>query len=179
MSKRLAPEPISLAFDPLIASAWSAVRAAYRGGAGQSPATAARVKAPVNAALAGWIDRLDKARVARALYAIAGRHEVEPALSYIERHLGEPLTNDSLARLCHYSTDHFARVFRRVVGQTPGRYIGEMRVASAAQALAFTDRSIDDIAESLGFGNRFYFSRAFKRHLGTPPAAYRTNVRLG
>ncbi len=178
VTQTLAPRPVAAPFDPVTRAAWAAVREGYRNGAGQSPATVVRVKALIHAVLAGWLDGLDGQRVAHALHAVAGRHEVEPALSHIERHLGEPLTNDRLADLCHYSTDHFAKVFKRVVGQTPGRYIAERRVALAAQALAFTDRSIDDIARSLGFGNRFYFSRAFKRRLGTPPAAYRANIRL-
>lgn len=177
-TQMLAPEPVSLAFDPLIASAWSAVSEAYRAGAGQSSATSVRVKALVHAALAGWIDQLDGDRAMRVLQPMTGRHEVGPALSHIERHLGEPLNNDLLAELCHFSTGHFAKLFRQAVGQTPGRYIIEMRVAAAAQALAFTDRSIDEIAHSLGFGNRFYFSRAFKRIMGTSPAAYRADMRL-
>lgn len=175
LTNRLAPLPIGLAFDAGMRSAWAAVRRGYAQGNGASAATAVRINALICAALAAWIDTLDDDA---ALGIAAGRGEVEPALVYIENHLHEPLSNAMLAELCHYSTDHFAKVFRGVVGQTPARYVVERRVAQAAQALAFSDRSIDAIAESLGFGNRFYFSRQFKRHLGTPPAAYRASVRF-
>ncbi|MBB6429670.1 helix-turn-helix domain-containing protein [Algisphaera agarilytica] len=177
VTNRLAPRPVSLELDSAMQSSWDAILDGYEQGAGKSPATWMRSHALINAALASWMDQLGEQEVAEGLHAVAGQHVVEPALSYIEANLGEPIGNDELAELCHYSTDHFAKVFRQVVGQTPGRYIAERRIAAAAQDLTFTDRTIDDIAESFGFANRFYFSRAFKRQVGVPPAAYRANQR--
>ena len=33
--------------------------------------------------------------------------------------------------------------------------------------------TVRDVAERLGFGNEFYFSRFFKRHFGLSPANWR------
>ena len=48
----------------------------------------------------------------------------------------------------------------------------------AAQALLFTADSIETIAATSGFANRFYFSRVFTRQMGISPAAYRRAVRV-
>jgi AraC-like DNA-binding protein len=64
------------------------------------------------------------------------------------------------------------------VNQTPAQYIVERRVKTAAQHLLFSDNSIERIATESGFGNRFYFTRVFSRHVGTSPVAYRKNSRV-
>jgi transcriptional regulator GlxA family with amidase domain len=100
------------------------------------------------------------------------------ALHYIEDNIGERLINVHLARLCHLSEDYFIRRFRQSLGQSPVAYIQERRVTLAAQRLLFSSESIEVIAAQCGFGNRFYFSRVFKRHTGVAPAAYRGVPRL-
>ena len=101
-----------------------------------------------------------------------------PAIEYIEDHPEEPLGNRLLAGLCSMSEAYFIRQFRALAGQSPGRYVLERRITLAEQRLLFTAASIDQIAEGLGFGNRFYFSRMFTRQVGISPAAYRKAVRV-
>lgn len=100
-----------------------------------------------------------------------------PALRAIDHDPGGQLDNVALAALCHLSPDHFIRRFREMLGQTPGAYVQERRVVSAAQMLLFTAHTLEHISTQNGFGNRFYFSRAFKRHFGIAPAAYRKTAR--
>jgi AraC-like DNA-binding protein len=100
-------------------------------------------------------------------------HAIGPALRLIDEQFDRELAIAELADACHLSSDHFIRRFREAVGQTPGQYLTERRIAAASQQLLFTDHSIDQIAEACGFANRFYFSRVFSRHMNTPPAAYR------
>ena len=104
---------------------------------------------------------------------LLSRSAVTPATEYIDANLAEPLSNGELARVCHVSEDHFIRVFRQALGQTPAQYILDRRVSAAAQRLIFSKESVDAIAEATGFGDRFYFSRVFAKRMGSPPAAYR------
>jgi AraC-like DNA-binding protein len=101
-----------------------------------------------------------------------------PALEWIESHLDEKITNRVLARLCHWSEDHFARRFNECVGQSPGSYIRSRRIAIASQQLLFSSKSIEQIAQESGFANRFHFSRAFARDKKSTPAAYRKTTRV-
>ncbi|MEO0586838.1 MAG: helix-turn-helix transcriptional regulator, partial [Planctomycetota bacterium] len=57
--------------------------------------------------------------------------------------------------------------------QTPAQYLRERRVTAAATMLRSSDASIETIASETGFGDRSYFSRAFKQVLGVSPGAYR------
>ena len=43
----------------------------------------------------------------------------------------------------------------------------------AARLLRFTDLTVGEVAHRVGFDDPLYFSRAFKRHAGEPPMAYR------
>ena len=47
----------------------------------------------------------------------------------------------------------------------------------AARLLRFTDRTVGEIAFQAGFRDPLYFSRAFKRHDGRSPQAYRDAAR--
>lgn len=103
---------------------------------------------------------------------------VLPAIQHIENNLSQPISNAELARLCFLSEDYFIRRFRECVGQSPSQYIRERRVTLAAQQLLFSSATIDEIALTNGFGNRFYFSRVFTRQMGVSPAAYRKTSRV-
>jgi len=86
---------------------------------------------------------------------------------------GRVWTNPMLAREAWMSPDGFVRAFRRWMNRTPNRYLTEVRIREACRRLAGGNDSIDRIAETLGFANRFYFTRVFKRHTDTTPASYR------
>jgi AraC family transcriptional regulator len=78
-----------------------------------------------------------------------------------------------LAEIAGMSISHFIRCFRNDIGQSPAEYVLEQRISTAAHQLANTRRSIEKVARSTGFGNRFYFTRAFTRLMGVPPGTYR------
>lgn len=130
---------------------------------GNTPATLLQAKALVYAALAQL--RFDALPAVRAPVAAAQEH--------IEQHLGTLMTNAALAKLCHFSEDHFVRLFRQHLGQTPAQYILERRIATATTHLAFSADSIEHIATQLGFANRYHFTKMFTRRMGLGPAAYR------
>ncbi len=49
----------------------------------------------------------------------------------------------------------------------------------AARLLRFTDLTVGEVAHRAGFADPLYFSRAFKRHAGEAPMAYRGGARAG
>ena len=137
-----------------------------------------RAKALLYGALAAYLADLPPERLRRYQQQAQAQAPVLPALQEIEARLAEPLSNAHLARLCHLSEDYFIRLFRSCVGQSPVQYIQQQRVRRAAQRLLFSADSIDAVAAASGFGNRFYFSRVFARHLGVAPGAYRRMARV-
>jgi AraC-like DNA-binding protein len=97
-------------------------------------------------------------------------------LAHIHLHAAAPLDNADLAQRCGRSVEGFIRWFHQHLGVTPQHYVRQSRVRQAAQELAASDLTIDEIAARNGFPNRNYFTRVFARATRLPPAAYRARA---
>ncbi|MBW0101090.1 helix-turn-helix domain-containing protein [Pseudonocardia sp. KRD291] len=90
--------------------------------------------------------------------------------------LGDPaLDPGRLAAALHVSLRTLQLAFSEV-GQSPARFILDMRLGRAATLLADrgqAGRSVTEIAFTAGFGDSSQFSRAFKARLGCSPREYR------
>ena len=172
LQRELFTRPVVLAEGgavELLSSDW---RKGLDGGA-PSPEGWLTAQSLASAAAAVALGMLEPAARASCVQWLGFSGFLEPILNHIERHLGQPLSNRELAALCHLSPDHFIRTFRRLMGITPAQYVLERRITAAATYLAQSTRTIDDIAEAVGFTDRFHFSRSFKTRIGIPPATYR------
>jgi AraC-like DNA-binding protein len=168
------PDPITLPEDPELEAQCEALRPLVGRGCDRTqPRITCLAKAVLFRALANLFTGLDRDRAQRLAQHTRGDNPVAEALRHIDDHLGAELPNELLAERCGFSADHFVRLFRRHVGQTPAQYVLERRIVTAAERLVFGDDSIDLIAADCGFPDRFYFSRVFRRRMGLPPAAYR------
>lgn len=68
---------------------------------------------------------------------------------------------------------YFARLFKEMVGISPGDYLRNVRMYESAQLLINTTMSIQDIATYVGYDSALSFSRAFKNAIGVSPKFYR------
>jgi AraC-like DNA-binding protein len=67
--------------------------------------------------------------------------------------------------------------FETVLDTSPMRYVRDWRLCLASIALTTTSKGIATIADDAGYGTEAAFNRAFARAYGSPPAAWRQNVR--
>ncbi len=137
-----------------------------------------RAKALIYEGLARSLEQATEVQRAAYLQRAENLEPIAPALEHIEDHLARDLTVSLLAGLCCFSPDYFARKFKACTRQTPTDYIRQCRADKAALALLFTGDSLEQIAESCGFGNRYYFTRVFGQIVGVSPAAYRKTRRV-
>jgi AraC family transcriptional activator of pobA len=70
-----------------------------------------------------------------------------------------------------------SRALSSVTGRGTKELITDRRMLEAARLLRFTDLTVGEIAFRAGFADQLYFSRAFKRHYGEAPVAYRERSR--
>jgi AraC family transcriptional activator of pobA len=70
-----------------------------------------------------------------------------------------------------------ARALARVTGRSTKELVTDRVMVEAARLLRYTDLTVGEISHRVGFGDPLYFSRAFKRHTGSSPQAYRESVR--
>jgi AraC-like DNA-binding protein len=128
--------------------------------------------------LADWLDRLSDDDYRTCHMFAAAPQPIRTLLAWIEKNLDRPIGTTDLAERCHLSDDHFVRLFKKYVGQSPAKFVLERRIAAAAERLLFTSQSIEQIARSTGFANRFHFSRCFARQMNATPASYRKSSRV-
>lgn len=169
------PAPIAVR-DPAVLGLVRSVADRARAG-GPCLAVQAGAKAVAAAALAEALAELPDVHRLR-LEPVERAGPLAPVIDHVGAHLGDDLDNRQLAAVAGCSSDHLIRLFKQRLGQTPAQYVQERRVADAAERLLKTDDSIDQIAASTGFANRYHFSRIFARLLGCPPARYRKTDRV-
>lgn len=96
---------------------------------------------------------------------------------YIEAHLEEEISRNTLAGLVYMSPDHMTRIFKKATGMTISDYILDRKMVKAEKMLSETDLSVSYIASSLGYSNISHFSGAFKKKYQLSPSEYRQGER--
>ncbi|MCP3141374.1 helix-turn-helix domain-containing protein [Pyxidicoccus xibeiensis] len=98
---------------------------------------------------------------------------IRRALDLIEAQLDQPLRVEDMAQVAGMARFDFMRAFRDQVGQSPYRHLTRRRLERAAERLRGGARSILEVALACGFQDPSRFARAFTRHHGCAPRAYR------
>jgi AraC-like DNA-binding protein len=108
----------------------------------------------------GWIAAARDPEIGRVLAAI----HLNPSADW---------SIEALAKTMRGSRSAFAERFTRVVGETPARYVAQVRMHHARQWLTRDKARIGVVAQRLGYDSEASFSRAFKRVMGVPPSHFR------
>lgn len=101
---------------------------------------------------------------------------IRMACCYIETHLGESFTLETVARHVFVSKCYLCRMFRSQTGQSFSQYVTGRRLDRAEHLLRHSGLSIDRIAEQCGFGSAAYFATTFRRRNGVSPSAWRRRL---
>ena len=92
--------------------------------------------------------------------------------NYIMTHFEQPITVEELADFAAVSHSSLYRSFKRRFQMSPKRFLLEYRIERACVLLTESSYSIQEISNSVGFEDPFYFSRAFKAIKGVSPRQY-------
>jgi transcriptional regulator GlxA family with amidase domain len=103
----------------------------------------------------------------------AERKGMQELQVWIAENLAKDLSIEVLAQRAAMSPRNFVRVFASELGNTPARYVEQVRVEAARTQLASTYDSVDQIARRCGFSSAELLRRCFLRHFKIAPSQYR------
>jgi AraC-like DNA-binding protein len=112
------------------------------------------------AAQHGWLAGVSDPVVGHALRLLHARPE-------------HAWTVEDLARAVAVSRSTLAHRFTALIGETPMHYLAAWRIQLAKYLLKQTNLNLVEVALRVGYESDVAFNRAFKRHVGQPPAAWR------
>lgn len=96
-------------------------------------------------------------RMTQTLHAI--RHQPE-----------KPWNLKEMAKLAAMSVPHFIERCRQQTGMSPNAYLTQLRLQLALEILLEGQSNVAETAQRVGYGDPFYFSRIFRKHMGIPPS---------
>lgn len=98
---------------------------------------------------------------------------INKVVNYINEHLNESLNLYDLAGIANISGFHFHRIFKALIGESPGDYIQRLRLEKTIFKLQTTKFTLTEIADQIGYQSPHALSKAFKNRLGMSPSAFR------
>jgi AraC family transcriptional activator of pobA len=124
-------------------------------------------------------------RAAQRADAEPGAGESAGAAVALHRRFSELLERDftrehaigHYARELAVSPSTLSRTLKHVAGRAAKELVTDRVMLEAARLLRFTDHTVGEVADAVGFTDQLYFSRAFKLHQGETPTAFRRRVR--
>ena len=108
----------------------------------------------------GWLAGVNDPEVGRALRLL----HAQPQRQW---------TVEELAHEVGVSRSGLAQRFTELVGEAPMRYLTGWRIQLAKHLILQAGLPIAEVADRVGYESEAAFNRAFKRHVGEPPVAWR------
>jgi transcriptional regulator GlxA family with amidase domain len=100
------------------------------------------------------------------------------ALAIVEAEFASDLSLDDIARRVASSRRQLQRAYTEIGQITFREHLTSVRMERAAEMLADHGMTVREIASRVGYKQPAQFAKAFRRHHGTSPSAYRAARRL-
>lgn len=101
---------------------------------------------------------------------------VKRILAYMENHFRKDLSLDHLADRMNLHPNYISSLFKKETGHTFVNYLNTLRIQEAQKLLmAKRELPVSTIGQQVGYDNKHYFTKVFKKYTGTTPGAYRNS----
>lgn len=98
-------------------------------------------------------------------------------LSYIQVHFRKELSLDHISELTDLHPNYICSMFKKETGQNFIQYLNSLRIQEAKKLLSKeSELSVSEIGKIVGFENKHYFAKVFKRYTSMTPGQYRKSV---
>jgi AraC family transcriptional regulator len=115
----------------------------------------------------------DTAFAETAVSATTVSPDLTRVLAHVERNLSGDLRVDALAWIAGLSRAHFVRRFAAEIGLPPSDHVFARRMDRVERLLTASEMTVAEIARATGFAEANYLAKAFRRHRGQSPTAFR------
>ena len=103
----------------------------------------------------------------------AGASRIKKSVEYLNSFYTEEISVPSLAKSENLSVSRYNAVFKEAMGASPIEYVTGLRIKHACTLLNTTDMTVGQIGETVGYTDKYFFSKIFKKRLGISPRSYR------
>jgi AraC-like DNA-binding protein len=90
---------------------------------------------------------------------------------FIDSNYAEKIDLENISDEAYFSKFHFIRLFKKIYGKTPHRYLTFVRMEKATQLLR-TGKPPSEVCYAVGFESLSSFGSLFKRIVGVPPSTF-------
>lgn len=98
------------------------------------------------------------------------------AVAFIKENINMPIREEEVAYRVNMSRSYFSQNFKKITGLTFNDYIKKQRVSMAKKLLTDSDRTVADIAQTVGYEDVKYFSRVFYEQVHVSPSHFRQQL---
>ncbi|MBI9013106.1 MAG: helix-turn-helix transcriptional regulator [Clostridiales bacterium] len=98
---------------------------------------------------------------------------INKSIEYIEQNISNPIKVTDISSEVNVSENYLYKIFIRVLGLPPTKYIMHYKIKQAKELLNYSDCTLEEIAYKLGFSSSYHLSNSFKKNLGVSPTNYR------
>ena len=113
-------------------------------------------------------------RVREKLNKPRGSVYVRRCRDYIQKHYREKIYLEDIAEALELSPSYLSRLFKKETGICVQDAINEERIYRTSNLLLYSDFSLAEIANYVGFPNQSYMGKIFKKYKNMTPMAYRS-----
>lgn len=103
---------------------------------------------------------------------------VEQCKQYISRHYREGYTLKALSEYLGLNESYLSHLFVQSTGLSMKEYLNRVRTECAENLLKYSDSSLVEISNYVGFSSQSYFGSVFKRIVGMTPRQYRNRYHV-
>lgn len=105
---------------------------------------------------------------------VSSQERLTEVLEFMRNHFAQALTLGDLSERMGISDSQLCRVFQTAYGMRPMEYLNILRM-NHAKALLLRDKEqpVADIGHAVGIHSPSYFTKTFRRYVGTSPNEYR------
>lgn len=94
-------------------------------------------------------------------------------IGYIQKHYKEKITLEDIATAGAVGQSKCCKLFSQHIGITPNAYLIQYRLHQSMWYLKYTDMSITEISQAVGFSGSSYYAEAFRKWYQLSPSEYR------